>query len=289
MPTRFDHAVIYVRDLDTAIKRFQHLGFDVKPGGRHTGRGTYNGLVRFGLDYFELLAVYDVAEARAFAAGKPTLLDALKDREAKLSRFALATTQIDADSQRFTGYGTEKPEPNAMRRILPNGQNLSWRVLSPEGSSQDRPWPFLIQWNTPDEQRLQIDVPGNHPNGVTGWVRVLVATNDLERTRDIYQNQLGLELISADTIPDQAASRVTFRLGKGTIEILASTGDGPVQHILSDKGEGPFALYFSVRNLRETQRFFEQNGIAFTYETADEEKLVIAPSEVFGVHINLVG
>jgi catechol 2,3-dioxygenase-like lactoylglutathione lyase family enzyme len=288
MPTRFDHAVIYVRDLDTAIQRFQALGFDAKAGGRHTGRGTHNGLVRFGLDYFELLAVYDEAEARAFAAGKPTLLDSLQEREAKLSRFALATTQIDADSQRFIGYGTEKPVPDPMQRVLPNGQKLSWSLLSPEGSAQDRPWPFLIQWDTPDEQRLQIDVPGSHPNGATGWVRVRVATNNLDRALDIYQNQLGLELLSTDTVLDQVARRATLRIGKGTIEILAPTGDGPVQRILSEKGEGPFALYFSVRDLVETQKFFAQHDIAFTYESVDVEKLVIAPSEVFGVSINLI-
>jgi hypothetical protein len=62
-----------------------------------------------------------------------------------------------------------------------------------------------------------------------------------------------------------------------------------VQRILSEKGEGPFALYFSVRDLAETQRFFEQHGIAFTHETGDVEKLVIAPHEVFGVSINLIG
>ncbi|HEX6557303.1 MAG TPA: VOC family protein [Ktedonobacteraceae bacterium] len=33
MITRFDHAVIAVRDLDEAIGRSQALGFDVCPGG----------------------------------------------------------------------------------------------------------------------------------------------------------------------------------------------------------------------------------------------------------------
>ena len=55
MPSRFDHLVIAVRDLDAAIARYQHLGFEVTPGGKHTGRGTYNALIRFGLDYIELI------------------------------------------------------------------------------------------------------------------------------------------------------------------------------------------------------------------------------------------
>ena len=49
MITRFDHAVIAVRDLDEAMRRYQALGFDVRPGGRHVGLGTHNTLIRFGL------------------------------------------------------------------------------------------------------------------------------------------------------------------------------------------------------------------------------------------------
>lgn len=89
MPTRFDHAVIAVRNLDSAIQQFQRLGFDAQLGGRHTGRGTHNGLVRFGLDYFELLSVYDEAEARAHSPGGLTILDTLNGQEAKLIGYAL--------------------------------------------------------------------------------------------------------------------------------------------------------------------------------------------------------
>ncbi len=56
---RFDHAVIAVQDLDAAMAAYRDLGFAVTPGGKHTGRGTHNAIIRFGLDYLELLAVYD--------------------------------------------------------------------------------------------------------------------------------------------------------------------------------------------------------------------------------------
>jgi catechol 2,3-dioxygenase-like lactoylglutathione lyase family enzyme len=292
MPTRFDHTVIAIRDLDTAIDRFRYLGFDAQPGGRHTGRGTHNGLIRFGLDYIELLSVYDETEARANGAGGHTILDALHGRDAALVGFALATTSIEQEAKHFRGTEAVAPQPHAMHRTRPDGQKLTWRTLSPGGASWNRPWPFLIQWDTPDEQRLQIDVPGVHPNGATSWVHIAVATRDLDKTLDVYQNQLGLELLKRDAVPGQAAHRVTYSIGKGTIDLLAPDGEGTLQQILSDNGEGPFELTFAVKNLEQTRAFLEQRQIRFKYETAPDGlvsgKLAIAPDEALGVRLNLV-
>jgi len=288
MPTRFDHAVIAVRNLDQTIKQFQHLGFDARPGGRHTGRGTHNGLIRFGLDYIELLSVYDESEARANNPRGLTILDSLNGRDADLVGYALATTSIEKEAERFRGTGSELPLPNAMQRTRPDGQQLTWRTLSPGGTSWNRPWPFLIQWDTPDEQRLQVDLPGTHPNGATGWVRVAVATHDLERTLDVYQNQLGLELIQREAASVQVAQHVTLSIGKGIIDLLAPDDEGPVQQILSEKGEGPYALRFAVKNLEQTHVFLKQQGIQFAHKTAGVEKLVIDPSETFDIAISLV-
>jgi catechol 2,3-dioxygenase-like lactoylglutathione lyase family enzyme len=286
MPTRFDHAVIAVRDLDSAIAQFRHLGFDAQPGGRHTGRGTHNGLVRFGLDYFELLSVYDEAEARAHNPNGLTILDALKGRDAALVGYALATTSIEEDAQRFRGTDSELPLPNPMQRTRPDGQTLSWRTLAPGGASWNRPWPFLIQWDIPDEQRLQVDQPGTHPNGATRWIRVAVATRNLESTLDVYQNQLGLELIKRDR--RQGAHLATFSLGKSTIQLLAPEGEGDVQQIIKEKGEGPFALSFAVKSLQQTRTFLELRGIRFVPKTAEIEKLVLDPSETYGIGISFV-
>lgn len=286
MPTRFDHAVIAVRDLDSAIQQFRRLGFDAQPGGRHTGRGTQNGLVRFGLDYFELLSVYDEAEARANNPSGLTILDSLNGRDAALVGYALATTNIEQDAQRFRGTDSDLPLPNAMQRTRPDGQALTWRTLAPGGASWNRPWPFLIQWDIPDEQRLQVDQPGIHPNGATGWVRVAVATRNLESTLDVYQNQLGLELITRDT--RQGAHLATFSIGKSTILLLAPEGEGDVQQIIKEKGEGPFALSFAVKNLEQTRTFLAQRGVNFTQNTAEVEKLVLDPGETYGIGIDFL-
>ncbi|SRR6266566_4137266 len=93
MITRFDHTVIAVRDLDAAISTYQALGFDVSPGGRHTGLGTSNAIIRFGLDYLELLSVSDRVEAEQ-GRGLPGPRDAqrvLPQQQSGLRAFFIAS------------------------------------------------------------------------------------------------------------------------------------------------------------------------------------------------------
>jgi catechol 2,3-dioxygenase-like lactoylglutathione lyase family enzyme len=288
MPTRFDHAVIAVRDLDAATRQFQHLGFDAQPGGKHTGRGTHNALIRFGLDYIELLAVYDEAEARAFAGGRRILLDELQGREAALVGYALATQTIEQEAERFRGTDNEEPVLNPMQRARPDGHLLTWRTLAPGGNTWGKAWPFLIQWDTPDEQRLQIDQPSTHANGVTSWVRVAVATHNLDGAIEVYRDQLGLELSRHALASCQGANRAAFRIGKSTIDLLAPNDERPVQRVLSEKGEGPFSLSFTVKDLAQTRTFLQQRGIKFEQE-ATGSGLILDPTSTLGVNIHLIG
>jgi catechol 2,3-dioxygenase-like lactoylglutathione lyase family enzyme len=56
--TGIDHAVIAVRDLDSAGQRFERLGFTLSPRGRHSDHmGTGNYTIMLAEDYFELLGV----------------------------------------------------------------------------------------------------------------------------------------------------------------------------------------------------------------------------------------
>lgn len=287
MPTRFDHAVIAVRDLDTALLAFQRLGFDARPGGRHDSGGTHNGLIRFGLDYFELLSVYDEAEARA--GGRATILDSLNGQEAALIGYALATDTIDTDAERFVGDETETYRPHAMQRTRPDGYTLTWRVYSPGENSWKRPWPFLIQWDIPDSQRLQIDVPGQHANGAIAWKRITVAVKDLDKAVDVYHHQLGLKIIKEEADPMQVAQCVTLGLGESTIDLLTPSGEGSVQRILNSAGEGPCALYFKSHDLRQTRAFLDERKIAFFYDSQGDGKIALAEKEALGVHLFFVG
>ncbi len=261
MIARIDHVVIAVRDLEEAIRRYQALGFAVSPGGRHTGLGTYNAIVRFGLDYLELISIYDERDLGARGLNGVSLAEFLRKQEGGLVGYALATADIEEDAARFERTGLEAEGPFAMQRLRPDGRQLSWRLLVPGGTSWRRPWPFLIQWDAPDDVRLTWEQPGVHPNGARGVAGIAVAVRDLEYGIDLYQLQLGLKLDNRDETSHLVAQRASFHVGAFNIDLYAPAGDGPVQQVLDSEGEGPFELALNSASLDHTNRFFSQHGI----------------------------
>jgi catechol 2,3-dioxygenase-like lactoylglutathione lyase family enzyme len=288
MISRFDHTVIAVRDLDAAIERYRALGFDVNPGGRHTGLGTYNAIIRFGLDYIELISVYDATEAAARGSQGNALLDYLEKREGGLVGYALATTDIEQDAGRFRMTGLTALGPFPMQRMRPDGHLLSWRLLVPEGVSWCRPWPFLIQWDVPDDRRLSWEKPGTHPNGVTGWVGIAIVVRDLERVIDLYQRQLGIPLGRTDAVPSLAARRATFQVGSSQIDLLTPLSNGPVQQALEEVGEGPIEVRFASRDLDQTRVYLTQHSVSFEVDTTGPAALLLSPEQALGARLVLV-
>lgn len=289
MFTRFDHAVIVVRDLDAAITTYRALGFEVSPGGRHTGLGTYNAIIRFGLDYLELLSVYDKVEAEQGRglSGK-ALLDFFARTEGGLVGYALATDDIEQEAERFRNAGLQAQGPFGMQRLRPDGRLLSWRLLVPGGVPWRRPWPFFIHWGVPDEQRLAWEKPGVHANGVVSWTGISLGVHDLESAIDLYQRQIGLALSHRDDVPALAARRATFRVGPASIELLAPVGEGPMQHMLATVGEGPYALRLAVGDINQARAFFAQRGLPLTPAPGDRSALSLGPEQAVGARLVLM-
>jgi hypothetical protein len=191
---RFDHAVIAVGDLDAAVETYRRLGFDVQPGGRHTGKGTRNALIRFPAAYLELLAVDDRDEA---LAGGPSRVDLVRYLDETgggggFSTFALRTggqpSELDALVARWRAAGIEVPGPNPAERRRPDGSVLRWRTAVPGGSSVRRTWPFVIEW--PDGALPADPSALNHDNGAMRVTHVTVA-GDAPALARAYE-QLGL-------------------------------------------------------------------------------------------------
>jgi len=44
MLIRIDHVMICVPDLRKGVDAYTRIGFDVRPGGEHTGQGTHNAI-----------------------------------------------------------------------------------------------------------------------------------------------------------------------------------------------------------------------------------------------------
>lgn len=287
MISRFDHAVIAVRDLSEAIQRYQALGFVVSPGGRHTGRGTENAIIRFGLDYLELIAIYDTAELAGRGLNGQALAGFLEQQEGGLVGYALASADLAEDAERFQRTGLAAEGPFAMERLRPDGRRLSWRLLVPGSVPWRRPWPFLIQWDAPDAERLAWEAPGVHPNGAAGVAGISLAVRSLESAIDLYQRQLGLTLAQEDDAPRLGARRATFRIGALTIELLAPVSAGPVQQTLEAVGEGLFELTLTTRSLDQARSALARAGLNAAQPQESAEGVLLPLREALGARVRL--
>ncbi|HEX6817897.1 MAG TPA: VOC family protein [Ktedonobacterales bacterium] len=287
MVTRFDHTVIAVRDLSAAIRAFAALGFAVSPGGKHTGRGTENAIIRFGLDYLELLAVTDEVEARAGGLNRAALADFLREHDGGLAGYALASQQIGADAERLRSFGMSVEGPFAMSRTRPDGTRLAWRLAVPEGVAWRRPWPFLIEWETPDATRLAVEQPGTQPNGATGVSGVTVLVRDLEAGINLYQKGLGLTLQDRGPLPNLVAERARFSVGprNTTIDLLAPTGSGEISQALAATGEGLYSVVLATSDLEASREYLASAGVATTSIPARPDALLIAPQAALGARL----
>jgi hypothetical protein len=260
MNWRFDHAVIAVRDLLVATQQFQRLGFAVQPGGRHSSGGTHNAIVRFGLDYLELMAVVD-AEAAAVDPTASALMQFVQVHEGGLVGFALACDDVERLVEPLRAHHTLGPI--AMSRTRPDGRELAWKLLLPGGMPWCRPWPFLIEWATPDESRLRWDGSVEHPNGARAVVALDLAARDVGTARTLLGADLGLE---------QTADG--FRAGACCVRVVAADASDP-----SDAAEGPRAVHIAVVDLARARDTLSAAGVQFE---ARDRALRIHPDDACG-------
>jgi catechol 2,3-dioxygenase-like lactoylglutathione lyase family enzyme len=290
MLTRFDHAVIAVRSLDAALVDWrERLGFDTRPGGRHTGRGTHNGIIRFGLDYLELISVYDQAELEARGeANALALSQELATYQGGLIGFALASDDLAVDAVRLRAAGFEVIGPAPMERLRPDGVLLKWRLLVPDGGSWCRPVPFFIQWDMPDGERLALDPPGAHANESTRVAEVAVVVADLDQSRALYERLPGLELLASDDVEALGAHRARFRVGTMLLDLLAPAGSGEVATALATRGERPWQLTIAVRDLTGARALLGSRGVALDPAPGTDSGWLLSPDSTLGARIVLV-
>lgn len=287
MITRFDHAVIGVRDLAQARQVFaEGLGFEVYAGGRHTGLGTENAIIRFGLDYLELLGVYDEQEVAGAGLSRAALLEYLRTREGGPTGFALACDDLDELAVRFRTTGLEAVGPFDMQRLRPDGVLLRWRLLIPGGVSWRRPWPFFIQWEMDDRERLAHERPGSHPIGAHGVAGVSVVVHNLEAAVHLYSTQIGMEL-AADL--DTRSNQAVYRVGDFTIDLVAPADGTPAADFLREQGEGLYQIFLRVQSVEEAQNVLAEREVALVDSGEPAAPWAIPASAALGAHLVLVG
>ena len=274
MLTRFDHVVIAVHDVAEATRIYRALGFSVRPGGRHPGHGTENAIVRFGLDYLELLAVVDSDEAHTGGLDAPALQEFLRRRPGGIVGYALASDDIDGDAARVRAFGLPVEGPFSMRRVRPDGSVLSWKLAVPGTTPWRRPWPFLIQWDTPDAERLADEHIVQQPNSVTGISSLTVALTDLEATVNLYQSGLGLALT------ERHSNAAEFTLGSVRLQLQTpqpGDSDGTVARALHANGEGVFRVALDIADLKSLRDLPDTSGDLFSTPAGLVFELHVSP------------
>jgi hypothetical protein len=159
--------------------------------------------------------------------------------------------------------------PFEMRRERPDGRALTWRLLVPEDIPWRRRWPFFIEWDAPDQERLAVEGVGDHPNGARSVSGVAVAVRALEEAVRLYSILFDLEPSRRDEVTDLAARRASFDVRGFTIDLLSPFGNGPVQGMLERDGEGPFEVKLAVEDFARSRLALSE--VEFTENAAQGE------------------
>ncbi|MTT32645.1 VOC family protein [Terrilactibacillus sp. BCM23-1] len=155
----WDHTMINVQDVDQAARFFGDHGIVFLRGGRHEKWGTENALGYFGLNYIELISVYDEARAKNFSrTDASAVYDAVQDYEQNVQRIntiAIRTSDIEATHARLKGAGVNAGDIQVGKRLDEQGHLITWSIFFINGTIDGLPYPFFIQWQGSDEAREQ--------------------------------------------------------------------------------------------------------------------------------------
>ena len=160
MLTRVDHVMICVPDLERGIEAYQRIGFNIYPGGAHTGRPTHNAIAFTGEEYIEVLSIRDRA---AVAPGGPDeSLARYLDGGGGFRVVALQSDDLEGDVAAMRRRGVDVGEIRDGGRRTPAGQELRWRAAFPGPGA---PLPvFFIQHLTPARGAPAPGAEGGRPS-----------------------------------------------------------------------------------------------------------------------------
>ncbi len=180
-----DHALVGVRDLETARAQWQALGFTVTPRGRHIGWGTANYCIMFDAGYIELLGIVDPAQFTndldRFLAVRQGLLGlAFRSSDAAATRRWLAAAGLHPDG------------PNELKRTLelPGGEVLpAFRLVFLPPAETPGLRAFFCQHLTPELIRRPDWV--THANRTLRLAGVVTVVDDPAALRPAYARLFG--------------------------------------------------------------------------------------------------
>lgn len=233
---KWDHTVHYVNDLEHAIKTFKENELIAFHGGSHTLWGTYNALSYFDLCYIEFLALED--RELAASINEPNLvvkdsLTTLPDHEA-FSRVALRTDNIVKVATTLKAQGIKMSPIMDGKRLDMNRNLVEWRMFTIEGDFQGLLYPFVIQWKSTDEYRLETlkasGIIKQHPAGKTLIKSAVFYVSSPSVVASHWQALFGLTYI------DSTNTSVTLGIGNHSFIFKQGKANQLKQLIFSTEG-----------------------------------------------------
>jgi len=294
MLTRIDHVMMCVPDLAQGIDAYMRIGFDVRPGGEHTGKGTHNAIAFFEDDYLELLGVHDQALHRR-AAAVPGSFDAgLADFLAGGGGFRAVIVQsddLDADVAAMRRRGVDVSDVATGGGRTPAGQELAWKLA---GLGPANPLPvYFLQHLTPlAERRKQVPQPGRHPNGVLRADRVYIAVPDVAAAARTYGQVLGMPVPTVHRGNVIKADMAVFDLGPTGLTVAQPAEPGPAKEALERRGPGPFQVLYRTSSMDVATRWMADHGVpppVRGVRNTGEQAILVRPEHACGAYIGLVG
>lgn len=248
----WDHTMINVSDLSESMNSFADAGIVFKLGGRHENWGTANALGYFGINYIELISIFDQQKAslihrQSAAAVYDTLQDFNQGRQ-RFNTIAIRTNDLENIKKRIEAAGVEVgPILEGKRR---NEQNklITWRIFFINDNIDGLPYPFFIDWQTSDKEREQQLVEQkliqNHP---LGPLKVTKAVFEVSNPLKVSQKWADL----VDNAVTERQGKFVVPIGERTLEFVT----GSANHLTTLHFTG--AQHQRTIKLGEAQLIFE--------------------------------
>jgi len=211
-----DHVIVAVRELDAAAAAYQTLlGREPSWRGAHPAWGTANVLFRMANTYLELVAP---SGEGAFATELSRRL--ARDGEG-LTGMAFGTDDADACAAalRARGLPASDPQPGSGRDEA-SGRERRWRnVWLPRGPARGVLL-FAIEHLSPSDALPPAALRVERDAAVEALDHVVVESADLEASRTLYGDALGVRLALDRRFEARGLRILFFRVGGVTLELV---------------------------------------------------------------------
>ncbi len=266
-----DHPLVAVKDLDSAAKDFERLGFFINPRHHHPW-GTDNHLLMFPENFIEVISVYDhstldLPNEAGFACGR-FISDAIARREG-IALVALHSEDARSDHQLMIARGVENQGLVDFRRVAhrPDGTEAEATVslvmlindkalaLSHFFCHQHQPeWLWVEEWM-------------DHPNGANG---IMGITYISERPKAVASRFIGI--YGPEAIEWQAGC-LKVHTDRGyfevlTLEVAQDRFAGVELPITAPDLPTGVAIRISTTSVEQARQVLQSNQVPFV-ETTD--------------------